>query len=80
MTTYEKKNYIIYLKRDYGEPREYYTERGYFIVSQKPKTQKEYDLAVLYSRIYINKKYKKCEYSENIEKKIKEMMKNIFDV
>lgn len=80
MAIYEKKNFIIYLKRDDGEPREYYTERGYFIVSQQPETQEEYDQAVLYSRIYINKKYKKCEYGNIIEKKIKKMMKNVFDV
>ena len=77
MPTFEKDGYVILLKKDIGEPLEHLIERGYFVVSQKPKTKKEYEFAILYSRIYINKKYKKCEYNETVEKTIAEMIKRV---
>ena len=73
MTIFEKDGYVILLKKDIGEPTEHLVERGYFVVSQKPKTQEEYDIAILYSRIYINKKYKKCKYGDTIENKLMDM-------
>ena len=77
MQSFEKDGYVILLEKDVEEPIEHHIERGYFVVSQKPKTKEEYDNAVLYSRIYINKSHKQCKYSEKIEKIVTKMCENM---
>jgi len=75
MNVFEKKGYLVQIVQDSGEPLEHYIERGYFVASQQPLTRKEYDTAILFSRIYINMKYKKCGYSDGITKKLEMMEK-----
>lgn len=77
MSIFSKKGYITKVIRDEHEPLEHFNERGYFIVSQKPKTRKEYEMAVLYSRIYINKLHKGCGYNRDVEKRLESMLKNL---
>nr|QBK88845.1 MAG: hypothetical protein LCMiAC01_05270 [Mimivirus LCMiAC01] len=75
MNIFEKKGHLVQVAPDNGEPLEHYIERGYFIVSQQPSIKKEYDTSVLFSRLYINTKYKKCGYSDTITIKLKLMEK-----
>ena len=75
---FKKRGHVIILTRD-KEPIEWFVNRGYFVVSQFPNSIEEYNNAVTYSRIYVNKKYKKCGYSEKIEKRLRNMTKNMFD-
>lgn len=78
MITVEKDGYVIAIKKETGEPHEHVIERGYFVVSQQPETQEEYEEAVRFSRIYINKKYKQCKYDEEIENAVTEMSSRMF--
>ena len=67
MYSINNRGYMCTVKRDIGETEEKFSERILFITNQKPKTQKEYNTAVLYSRLYINKKYFKCVYENSLE-------------
>jgi hypothetical protein len=75
---FELDGFLCCLTKDLGESTEHYVQRGYFVVSQKPQTEEEYDDAVLFSRIYIHVKHKGCEYDESIMKKLDSMI-NIMD-
>lgn len=59
------KYYI--LQKDPFEITEKFNERGWFVVNANPKTKEEYDMAVKFSRIMINKKYNGAIYSTEIE-------------
>ena len=74
---FEKNCYIIILEQEEDEPLEWHIDRGYFVVSQIPTTVEEYNEAVRYSRIYVNHKYKKNGYDDEIENKLKKMMTRI---
>jgi len=76
--SFSKDDYICQLDRDFGESLEAYLIRGLFIVSQKPKTLKEYNNAIKYSRIYINVKHCKCGYSEPIMNNLNSMTQNMY--
>lgn len=72
---FEKKCYMIKLEeREEDEPKEWYNDRGYFVVSQMPTTIEEYDEAVKYSLIFVNYKYNKNGYNTEIENKLKKMI------
>lgn len=69
-----KNGYVAILTRHTTEPKEYFLERGNFIVSQQPKTKEEYEEAINYSRIMVNVKYHGSEYNKEVMTKLKEMM------
>jgi len=73
-----KDNYICDIKKDAFEPLEIFIERGNFIATQKPKNIDEYNEAVKYSRIYANCKFKNCQYSDTVMKKLKKYKKNVY--
>lgn len=72
-------NGMLYkVQRDPHEANEIYLERGNFIACQTPKNKNDYNNAVIFSRIYINVKYFKCCYNENITNTLNNMIKNIY--
>lgn len=76
---FKKNGYYIMLNKDIGESQEQFTERGIFIVSQISKNEDTYDNSLIYSRIFRNVKYYKCEYDEYIMNKLKVMENNMYD-
>lgn len=75
MNVFRKGTVICLVNQNEAENIDKFIDRGNFIVSQKPQNKQDYDKAVLYSNIYANVKYLKCEYSINIMKEL-EIMKN----
>lgn len=75
---FKKGNIICKVDQDLDESDDNYIERGYFITSQNPKNDEEYNNALLYSRIYINVYYKKCIYEDKIMRTLEKMLKNYF--
>ena len=71
---FEKKCYMINLEQDEDEPKEWFIDRGYFVVSQMITTTEEYNESIKYSRIYVNNKYNKCGYNTKIEHNLKKMI------
>lgn len=76
---FKKDSCVINLTRDPFEPEELFIERGYFVVSQKPKSKQEFNYAILYSRIYINYNFKNCNYTDYIIMELNKMIKNLFN-
>lgn len=75
---FHKDGYVCPLFKDKCESIEQYNIRGKFVVSQKPKSQKEYDEAVKYSRILINVKLYKCIYDSKIMENLKNMEEKMY--
>lgn len=73
---FKKNGHIVILEHNEYEPLEEVIERGYFVVSQKPLTKVDYELANIYSKIYVNHVYKNCHYNSEVMKKLEEMMSN----
>jgi hypothetical protein len=76
---FKKNGYAIILDRDFGEPIEKFNERGNFVVSQKPKTEEEYEQVVKMSRIFRNVKWDHVEYNPKLMKILEDMMKNTYE-
>lgn len=74
-----KNSYLCIIEKNKNESDEHHAERGWFVVSQKPLTEKEYSNAVLYSNIHINKKYKGCTYSTDVENILRDMLENMIN-
>ena len=74
---FSKEGYICYVEQFKNEPFEHFMDRGYFIVSQKPQTRKEYDDVLRLSRLYINILVNGCKYDDEVMKKIEGMMDKI---
>ena len=70
--------YICKIQRDNGETHQGYIERGYFIACQKPKTTKEFEKSVTYSKIYSNAKNLGCTYNDEVMIELKKMEKNLW--
>lgn len=77
MAVFKKGGYLIILERDISEPEELFLERGYFVAAQEPKNKQEYNKFVVYSRIFINNKYKKNIYNQEIMVELANMMANL---
>jgi len=78
MNIFRKGSTICLIKKNEAENMDKFIERCNFITSQKPINDKEYNKYVIYSNIYANNKYLKCEYSDNIMKELENMKKNLF--
>jgi thymidine kinase len=76
--TFYKDGNMCSIEKDQYEMNKRFRERGQFVASQKPQTDKEYDEAVIYSRIYINNKYTGCIYNDKIMERLKELIKNVY--
>jgi len=74
---FTENGFFCTIEQDDDEPLEQFYERGHFIVSQKPISIIKFNEAIIYSRIWINKKYLGCEYDENVNQKLKKMELNI---
>ena len=70
-----KSGYIVKTYREPNEPYERFIERVHFIAKQQPKTKEEYDEVVIYSKIYANIKYLKCEYNKEVMDRLNQMQK-----
>lgn len=64
------------LPADPGELYQHHTERGLFVVSQRPTKLDEYNEAIKYSRVLINNKHLKCVYNPKIMLKLQSMLMN----
>ena len=71
------KDQFFCLIKDPHETKEKFNQRGWFIVSQKPKTIDEFKQMETLSRIWINMKYYKCGYEKEITDKIRELESNV---
>lgn len=72
-----KNGFLCIVERDQNEITEHYYKRGWFIVSQQPSNIKEYNIAVTYSRIFLNKHLYDCLYNDKITIRLNEMIKNL---
>ena len=71
-------NGIIYrFDKELGLSSNQFFEKCWVISKQEPKNTIEYEKAEQLANIYINKKYLKCKYSENIEIKINNLSKKL---
>ena len=69
---FENKKYRVY--RDPYEPNKLFEIRGKFIAKLKPITKEEVNTALKYSRIYVNVKYKGCEYTDDIMNNLSKLL------
>jgi len=76
---YIKGNNIYFIEKKTYEATEHFYKRCNFIANQKPVTQESFDLAVVYSNIYINNIIYGLEYGENIMKKLNTMKQKMFE-
>ena len=65
-------NYYI-IEKDNFESIEKFNERGWFIANISPKNDKEFNEAILLSRIMINIKYNGAIYDKILMKKISDL-------
>jgi len=73
MPIFIKNNYYINIEKNSSESDDSFNKRGWFIVSQKPITEKEYNDAILMSYIMINIETYKCTYDLKIMEKLNKM-------
>jgi len=71
---FRKGNFACIISPQKYEPKEWTIERGYFVASQKPTNQKEYNLAVSYSNIFVNSKFTKSIYSNEVILQLNKML------
>jgi hypothetical protein len=76
MPVFKKDGYMVILEKKDDESYERLTKRGYFIVSQKPKTQEEIDEYIRMSELYVLY-LEGNEFSVETMNKIEKLMKNI---
>ena len=55
---------------DEFETNESFKCRIKFIKNKQPKTKKDFDQAIQYSQIYVNKHFLSCSYSPEVEKNL----------
>ena len=77
MVAFVKNGYLCNIERDDGEPKEQFFERGWFVVSQKPNSLKEFEHVVNISRAYIQVKYNGAEYNKDIMKELNNMCEKL---
>lgn len=75
---FQKRGFACYVNQESGEPYEHFLERGFFVVSQKIENEKDYDEANKFSKIYMNVKMNRCEYSPEVMNKLAEFEKLFF--
>lgn len=73
MTQFTYDGYRIVLNKDENEDNEHFKIRGFFIAKQKPETKSELDIAIHYSRMYLNIKLYGTVYQQDIMDKINNM-------
>ena len=71
------KKFILNIKENKNEPEKFYQLRNTFILSLKPKNDKELSLMIMYSHILVNMVYLRCRYEDKIEKKMYKYLKKI---
>tara|TARA_B110000037_G_scaffold85685_1_gene101636 strand:- start:762 stop:1001 length:240 start_codon:yes stop_codon:yes gene_type:complete len=71
---FKKDNITIILTKEESESINNFIERGYFIIYQD-NIDTNLDYYILLSKIWINIKYKKCIYNQNIMNLINKMEK-----
>lgn len=74
MSVFRKNDKIYIVEKDEFETFEHFIERGNFIASQQVTNEKDYEKAVLFSRIYVNRKYLKCDYVDSVIKELESML------
>ena len=73
MTFFRKGIVVCKIDRSRTESDQMFYDRCTFIVNLDPKTESEYNQAVLYSNIYVNHKYLKCLYNSEIMNQLNKM-------
>lgn len=74
-----KKNNMVCIIKDINEPYELYIKRGFFVASIYPSVEPNYNVAVKYSKIYVNCDYLKMEYPPAIMDKLNNFKKYLFN-
>jgi hypothetical protein len=72
---FEKKEVEKEIKKDLGESEQIFQKRVKFILAQKINSEEEFQLAETYSRIWVNVKYRKVTYSDEVMQKLKKFKK-----
>lgn len=73
---FKKNGKSIILNKKECESDEIFLKKGWFLISQ-PDIIKNYDENLRLSKIWVNMKFRNCNYNKNIMEKIIEMEKNI---
>lgn len=77
MPLFMKNGVVCNVEHAEGESEEEFQMRGWFVVSQNPKTVNELNDYVKWSRIYLNLEHNGCEYSPHIMAKVEQMKQNM---
>ena len=77
MSLFTREGHVCVVKPQDNEPNNLFQNRGWFVVSQKPKTDEEFQIAVKFSILWSNCNQYHCTYSDAIMLKISQMEKNI---
>lgn len=73
-----KNGYFCLLEKNENEPLEKLNQRGWFIATQQPKTDEEYQELIKLSNIWMNNKYYKCEYDITLMNKVKSLEEKLY--
>jgi len=76
---YIKNNNLYFVPRTANESTEHAYLRCNFIASQAPVTQEQFNIATVYSHIYINNSIYGATYNKNIMDNFEIMKKKLFD-
>lgn len=77
MAFHRKNNLICIIDKDDHEPNEHFIERCNFITSQSIKNDADYNKTIVYSRLFINQKYLKCSYENDVMSELEKMKANL---
>lgn len=77
MKVFKKDGYSVIVSKDPYETEESFNDRGFFIVSQKPKNKEDLDEVTVFSRIYVNCQNIECEYDTDVKDKLNQMIKKL---
>lgn len=72
---FTKNGVSIFLKKEKNESDDMFLDRGWFIISQPNKLN--FNEMIKFSKIWVNNKYLKCKYNNDLIKIVKEMEKNM---
>lgn len=61
-------NYSYFINKQENETNNSFRNRIWILVKQKPADDKEFKKAIKLSKLFINKKHLRCEYSDKVNK------------
>lgn len=76
---FRKNGKSISLDRKIGESEDMFYDKGWFLVSQDLSKFDTLEDLIKIGELYINIKYKKCIYEQDLMDQIKLLMNNMYD-